>query len=207
MAEDQKKQCMQSGMLMELTGNDPVGNRNLFEKGTSPSTEKKMSPSSAEKDASQKAAILKLTGDSVQTTADGKIEYTSYAELVQKVHRSNCEHYGWTYTTLQPGAFGYDNLVHSIHALKIWKIDNIDQDWNDKLSQLAEIVHNAWIMNYTYWRDQKPYETHPELYRKPYKPIGDVRRDACANTKYGDLPADEQEKDLVLAKIIMGLWE
>ncbi len=66
--------------------------------------------------------------------------------------------------------------------------------------RVAELVHNGWVTNYVYWRDRKPGKP---LYIAPAKPLGDIRRNLCASTAFKNLPNDEQEKDLVIARFIL----
>lgn len=132
------------------------------------------------------------------TTADGKIPYAFYDEFVQKTNQKNCEHFGWKCAPLKKGAYGYDNLVYTVHT-----VFTRDEDITD-LEKIAELIHDAWTTNYLFWRDNKPYEQNPG-YRRPFNPIGDERRDKCASTKYTDLPEEEKNKDRVLAEIIVEL--
>jgi hypothetical protein len=131
-------------------------------------------------------------------TADGVISYETYKDIVQHIHQKNCESYGWVYLPLIPGAYGYDNLVYSIDATfkELKKNKDIDQ------KELAKHIHDAWVTNYKFWRDNKPYEKQPDKYKKPFKPLGDKQRNLCASTSYEDLDDVEKQKDLVLAKII-----
>jgi hypothetical protein len=40
------------------------------------------------------------------------------------------------------------------------------------------------------------------LYFKPFNPIGDKQRNNSAITTYDDLPLEEKDKDLIIAKIL-----
>lgn len=143
-----------------------------------------------------------------EVTADGKILYEKYHDLVQHVHKKNCDFFSWKYTPLIPGAFGYDNLVYTIYDGLEFLRENkekLDQDGTEKYDKLAEVIHKAWIKNYIFWRDTKPYETS-EKYRKPFNPIGDERRNKCAETPFEKLDTEERQKDIILARILTDLF-
>jgi hypothetical protein len=133
-------------------------------------------------------------------TANGKYSYSdnfrgiSVHEWVQECHSYMCDKYGWKTFPILPGAFGYDNLVISLHHL-FEKLDNSEED-------MAEAVHAGWTENYLYWRDNKPWETDG-FYRKPGNSLGDTRRNTCASTQYRDLPEEEKEKDIVVVNFVL----
>lgn len=149
-------------------------------------------------------------------TADGSYQYSRVmcgkplSEWVDIVHRYMSDKSGWKYFPLSPGAFGYDNLVMSISELLI-KISNKDNEFSRLLigtstvDQLANHVHEGWVKNYTYWRDNSPFLANPS-YKKPAKPLGDERRNMCASLKYDDLPRDEKDKDIMVVDCIIGEW-
>ena len=91
-------------------------------------------------------------------TADGLITYQQVLKgktidcWVQEVHCANCTENRWKYMPLKPGAFGYDNLAHSI--VTAIECDNLD------VNIMADAIHRGWIKNYTFWRDNKPYATN-----------------------------------------------
>ncbi len=129
---------------------------------------------------------------------DDKYNEITLDDFVQYVHKRNCEENKWKHTALKKGAFGYDNLCVTIGTVfnnKITK-DSAHED-------VAKWVHDGWIENYTYWRDNTPWDNKNMTYYKPYNPFGDERREMCAKTEYKDLPDDEKEKDLLIAKFIM----
>lgn len=139
-------------------------------------------------------------------TADGKILYENYHDLVQNVHEENCKFFGWKFTPLRPGAYGYDNLVYAIHDTFNFLEKEKDSKDEKNPENIAEIIHQSWIKNYVFWRDNTPYEKS-EKYKKPYNPINDERRNKCASTPFASLDEDERTKDIVLAKIIQKKWE
>ena len=104
-------------------------------------------------------------------TANGKYSYEdtfneiTLGEWVNLNHKENCKLNNWSYTPLRPGAFGFDNIACSL----IWFFNVYDN--TDDSHSLAEAVHNGWIENYLYWRDNKPWMTNPN-YFKPAKAIG-----------------------------------
>lgn len=133
-------------------------------------------------------------------TANGLYNYSlqingqTIFDLVQELHKYNCDNNGWFYNPLKPGCFGFDNLVICIGYITPLLNKNLT------LQEIADLVHQAWTINYIYWRDNKPWLRLNSPYIKASKPLGDKRRNECANTKYSDLPHEEQEKDLIIAK-------
>ena len=67
---------------------------------------------------------------------------------------------------------------------------------------MADLIHQALAINYIYWRDNKPWLRKGEGYTKANKPLNDERRNMCAVSKYEELPEDEKEKDLIIARWI-----
>lgn len=128
------------------------------------------------------------------TTADGEISYTPFTEKVQLVHQKNCELNNWNFKPLSPGSYGYDNLVYCLAACQ--GLSNLEE--------MASLIHDAWTVNYIYWRDNSPWEKN-SFYRKPFSPLNDERRNMCASLAFSLLPEDEKKKDEILAKIILEL--
>jgi hypothetical protein len=95
---------------------------------------------------------------------------------------------------LKVGCYGFDNLAVCIGYV----FDNADKITS--VDEIAEMIHKSWIINYIYWRDNTPWVDDNVKYIKPFKPINDDRRNLCAITDYKDLPDDEKEKDLILAR-------
>jgi len=138
-------------------------------------------------------------------TANKKYKYDDefngkkLCELVDKVHKYMSEKLKWTYNPLYPGTFGYDNMAMSIgHALSEIKLKDM------KTKELASLIHDGWIINYVYWRDNSPWLTN-ELYKKPYNKLGDERRNACV-VPYNELSKDEQYKDDIIAECLIDLF-
>jgi hypothetical protein len=135
------------------------------------------------------------------STANGKYKYDmmignyELRRLVQMTHAYNCKQNGWAAVPLKEGSFGFDNLAVCIGYAIETPFDTED------LESLADVVHKAWIINYTYWRDNKPW-LKGGMYGKPSKLPGDERRNTLAKLPYSDLPADEQEKDRIIARFI-----
>ena len=138
------------------------------------------------------------------TTANKKYTFSTIyqgkplADWIVITHREMSRLSGWKYMPLNPGTFGYDNQAHSAAlALTNYK-EGMTRD------EMASIVHDGWITNYTYWRDNKPWKTDPsKLYKQPAKPLGDKNRNTCAETPYDKLPQDEKDKDLMIADILL----
>jgi hypothetical protein len=70
--------------------------------------------------------------------------------------------------------------------------------------RIARLVHEGWCINYVFWRDNKPFEENKN-YDKPYQPLGDDRRNKCAQLKYNELDKDEQAKDIIIAEYIVSM--
>jgi hypothetical protein len=149
------------------------------------------------------------------TTADGSYAYddipsgftTSLRDLVQKANVYNSKHYRWTINRLKPGSFGFDNLAMCIGhtAEHISGLPSFDAASEDAVEQVAALIHQGWIRNYIFWRDNKPWlKKDGALYYAAAKPLNDARRNQCAVAEYCSLPADEKEKDIVLAKWLIG---
>lgn len=141
------------------------------------------------------------------TTANGKYDYKTiqYGKKikshVEDVHEKMCHHYGWNLNKLKPFCFGFENLINSIgHVFE-------NSDDSSSLIEVANLVHVGWCQNYLYWRDFKPYEGQDSIYIKPFNPIGDERRDKCAITEFKDLPEEEKEKDIFIAKVLMEIMK
>lgn len=128
-------------------------------------------------------------------------------ECVQLIHKYNCEQSGWNFTPLKPGAFGYDNLVVSLHhvisnSLALHKNNKLS---DEDLEDISDLVHEGWLLNYLYWTHNEPY-IHNTNYIKPYAALGDDVRNMCARTLYKDLPEDQKQKDRIIAKAIIDIF-
>lgn len=145
-------------------------------------------------------------------TADGTIKYytvlygVSISDWVQNVYRTQSIEYGWIYYPLAEGSFEFDNLVHSITALlSRTRFDSFDSlTFDQTRDMLADLVHQGWVKNYIYWRDNEPWVSN-RLYRAPHNSLGDARRNKCALTSYSELNADEKDKDIVVVNAILKL--
>ncbi len=133
-------------------------------------------------------------------TADGRYCFTEefygkpLSEWVYLTHKFMSEQMGWEITHLFPGTFGYDNFAHSVaHALL-----NRERFIED----MARLVHEGWIHNYIWWRDNKPWLINSK-YRQPWSPLGDPRREECARLDYADLPEEEKRKDQYIASFLL----
>ena len=91
--------------------------------------------------------------------------------------------------------FGYDNMAMSIRYCFI-------RDTLTTEEGLADAIHRGWSHNYIYWRDNKPWVTDSR-YKKPFKELGDENRNMLSITSFKDLPKEEQEKDLIIARILI----
>lgn len=130
-------------------------------------------------------------------------------DWVQNLHKLHCEENKWQYRKLNPGAYGYDNLIYTV----VYALNNIQKQIKSRnyknnldLNLIAKSIHKGWFINYVYWRDNNPENRQNENYRAPYKPLGDERRNKCADTNYEDLPEEEKNKDILLAKLMIKLY-
>jgi len=142
-------------------------------------------------------------------TADGTIKYdtmfygVAISDWVQNVHHIQAVKHGWVCYPLAEGSFGFDNLAHSI-SLLLEKTKDIKACTKDDLDKLADLVHQGWVRNYVYWRDNKPWVSS-RIYHTPHNSLGDTRRNKCALTSYCDLDADEKDKDIIIASAVLEL--
>jgi len=133
-------------------------------------------------------------------TANGEFMYDekfygyTLDELARMCHKELANVSGWKYVELRKGTFGYDNMVMSVG--RVMRGGEKGEDG------MARLVHEGWVSNYIFWRDTKHYMTNLE-YVKPFNPLGDIRRELCAKLAYDELPEDEKEKDLVIARVLI----
>jgi hypothetical protein len=119
----------------------------------------------------------------------------SINDWVQQLHKHNCESNGWACYPLKKGAYGYDNLAHTV--------DKALNSRSANTTVVASHIHDAWSNTYKYWRDNNPHLTSKYNYRAPFKGLNDDRRNICANTHFTDLPQAEKDKDILFAKLLM----
>jgi hypothetical protein len=138
------------------------------------------------------------------TSANGMFQYNvmigdmTLDVWVQETHRMMCKEYKWALNPLKPGCFGYDNLAVSIGYCYHKFLDAIERR-NVSIEEASDWIHQGWIENYVYWRDQQPWKAKTQAYLKPAKPLGDERRDQCAASTYANLPEEEKQKDRLIA--------
>lgn len=149
----------------------------------------------------------------MEQTANSMFSYNQHfcgialENWVQNAHKYNCIKNNWEHTPLKQWSFGYDNLAVSLgYALSKFddKLLQMSAYTETDVQQLAEYIHDGWCINYIYWRDHQPYLSGN--YIAPYSPLGDDRRNACALTPYAELPVDEKEKDVILAKYVLSFY-
>lgn len=140
------------------------------------------------------------------TSANGLYKYSDEYDgvtldfLVETIHKEMSTHYKWKYYPLKHGSFGYENMINSIGKVLT------NKKKNKSIDETANLIHESWIDNYTFWRDTKPFLTNNK-YIKPATTLGDDRRNECAKTKYSNLPNEEKEKDIFMARILYNLIE
>lgn len=140
-------------------------------------------------------------------TANGEYKFDQeffgrkLSQWVAESHRALAKASGWGFCRpLVPGQFGYDNMAMSLATL-FSEMENMrDNQGEDDidLDYMADLIHQGWVKNYCYWRDHTPFDR--EEYKKPNKKLGDARRNKCAESPYQDLPQDEKDKDLIIAR-------
>ncbi len=121
-------------------------------------------------------------------------------EWVEIVNKYNSMMNHWKYNKLQAGAFGFDNIVLSLYYL--FENSKSSDLTKDNIEKLSDLIHQGWIVNYVYWRDNQPWKKNKD-YIKPSSPLGDKRRNDCAATKYNDLSEEEKEKDRIIVKCVL----
>ena len=140
-------------------------------------------------------------------TADGRLALATVvhgrtlSEWGILSHQALAKHYGWTTFPPRPNTFGFNNLVSSAASMlaTINAFAGVDA--------AAAAVHAGWVTNYRYWRDHMPHMAHPGTFAQPGRPLGDARRNACADAAFDDLDDDEKEKDRIVARAILdSLW-
>ena len=138
---------------------------------------------------------------SIIETANQKYKYSqeyfgkTLDSWVQDVHLQVSKINNWTYRPLNKGAFGYDNFAVSIAYL----FESLNSE-EKKEDEMANIIHQGWIINYVYWRDNQPWT---KGYFKPASPLNDERRNKCALTKFSDLPQKKKIKIFKLLKLFL----
>lgn len=121
-------------------------------------------------------------------------------QWIQETHAYNSIQNKWKVFPLKQGSYGYDNLCICIHDVFEYLSENSEYEY--EIDIIADIIHEAWIKNYHYWRNNEPWKKNKK-YIKPAKPLNDKHRNQCAKTKYQNLPDDEKEKDIIIATFIM----
>jgi hypothetical protein len=135
-------------------------------------------------------------------TANGKYQYDqmfhekTLDEWVQTVHKHNSQINHWKLISLKKGAYGYDNLAMGIGNAFTNDIETKSTD------EVAEIIHNGWVENYVFWRDNKPWKAN-KSYTKPSQWLGDARREFCAKTAFANLSFEEKNKDIIIADFLI----
>lgn len=147
----------------------------------------------------------------VMTTANGKYKYNDKLPIknipidhvVQSCHKYNSLACNWKIIQLNPGTYGYDNLIMSIMTVidEIIKDNQIIYSKLDDLEYISSLVHYGWSLNYIYWRDEEPY-LKSKLYKKPVKPFNDPRRNKLSLTLYDQLPEEEKKQNQNIALFI-----
>lgn len=131
---------------------------------------------------------------------DTKLYYMTLNDWVQEAHKINCISYNWNFSPLKRGNFGYDNLIVSIGYTLI----NCKKFTEENIETVACMIHEGWIINYTYWRDNEPWLNNPVYkYIRPFVSLGDERRNTCAKLDYNQLSPEEKDKDRILAKFLI----
>ena len=131
---------------------------------------------------------------------DTKIFYISLDDWANQAHTFNCISNNWAITPLKRGNFGYDNLIVSLG----YTLTNCSTFTENDVEIIANLIHLGWIKNYTFWRDNEPWLNNDYKYYKPFNQLNDERRNNCAELDYHKLPQEEKDKDIILAKFLIG---
>lgn len=130
-------------------------------------------------------------------------------EWVQRLHAHNCAASGWSFKPLRRGAFGYDNLASSVAAVFLDEEAGPPELVGERPAVVAGVaarIHEGWVENYVFWRDNRPWDGLYYVYLKPYEALGDPRRDLCASRSYEALSPEERAKDDVLAEGLLDVY-
>ena len=139
---------------------------------------------------------------------DQNLYHMTLDSWAQDANIFNCICHGWNVSTLKKGSFGYDNLIVSIG----YTLTHCKNFTEEEIEKISELIPEGWIINYTFWRDNDPWlidysnsivRSNVYKYIKPYAPLGDERRNNCAGLCYKNLPQEEKEKDIILAKFLI----
>ena len=129
---------------------------------------------------------------------DQVIMNTTLNDIVEKIHKEISTLNNWSYKPLSKGMYGYDNLILSIGYILKYCPDKLNQEC------VAEYAHVGWAVNYKYWRDNKPW-TSNKYYKNPGKELGDERRNRLAEINFNDLPDNDKETNLTIAKYLINM--
>lgn len=147
---------------------------------------------------------MSMSKDIPNQTANGYYNFDQYflghrlCDLVIICHKRYSSIMKWKYRQLKPGQFGYDNMAMALGYV----LTNMNN--NSDLAELAELAHKGWIINYKFWRDDKPF-SYDSAYKKPFENLGDERRNKCAETDFCDLDKEEQVKDKIIAQFVIDM--
>lgn len=132
---------------------------------------------------------------------DDIIRGKSLHDWATKVNSRLCTLKNWPVSPLRKGSFGYDTTIMSVgNAFR--ETDTMEII---RKSDLAQKIHQGWVANYVYWRDNRPYEKENGLYIKPSTPLGDVHRDLCVLQSYSEISVEVREKAELIAGILLNL--
>lgn len=136
-------------------------------------------------------------------TANGEFYYYDVVnnktldEWVQEIHKHMSTVSGWEYRPLKQHSYGYENILMSL----VYASNYMNSTKSRDVNEIANEIHLGWCANYKYWRDNEPAKDG--IHIKPFTPLGDERRNMCANTHFNNLPDDEKHKDIMIAEYIL----
>lgn len=120
--------------------------------------------------------------------------------MVNSLHEYNCNCNSWKFTPLNP-CYGFDNLALCLGDY--FKAVDSNSSELTNVENVSALVHDSWMRNYLFWRDNEPWVTNPR-YKKPYNPIKSERRDALL-VPFDELSDDEKNKDKGIAEFLISL--
>jgi hypothetical protein len=147
----------------------------------------------------------------IETTANQLFNYFDYYDnktldqWIQDIHSFDALINGWSNIPLKRGSFGYDfighSFVNSFDFLRSFK-EKDKMIKSELIDIVAGKVHEGWVANYIFWRDEKPYLKN-NFYKKPAKPLGDEHREMLSILNYEDLDDDDKEGYKIIAEYIV----
>jgi len=158
-------------------------------------------------------------------TADGHVKFEtelwglSIAEWTIIVNNKIARAEDWNTRPLVPGDFGYDVLASQIEAIlqnmetaiANYNTNGIFLEQSISRKNYANVAHNAWVRNYTYWRDNKPWISSfsSPSYNAPFQPLGDYMQETRAKAANVDeiTPSQRARINVIVENLLDAITE